>query len=207
MTGAQDDETLGFYARSAAAYAARGPMGASRNLPEFLKLLRPGSRILELGCGAGRDSRAMIEAGHEVEPTDGVPEIAREAEALLKRPVRVMRFEDLDACEAYDAIWANAALLHAPRPALPQILAKIRRALKPGGLHHASYKGGGREGRDRHGRYFNYLSAEEVRRLYAASGRWEVLSVAEYLGGGYDPDEPTPWVAATLRRPFEDSKP
>lgn len=202
MTGARDEETLRFYAGSAAAYAARGPAGGSRGLPDFLKLLPPQARILELGCGGGRDARAMIAAGHQAEPTDGVPEIAAQAEALLGIPVRVLRFEDLDAQEAYDAVWANASLLHVPRPALPGVLARVRRALKPGGLHGASYKGGGLEGRDRHGRYFNYPSAGDLLRSYALSGDWEILSCAEYLGGGYeDAEGRTPWLAITARKP------
>jgi SAM-dependent methyltransferase len=201
MTPSQDDQTLHFYSEFAPTYVARSADGASRHLPAFLQSLPAGSRILELGCGGGRDARAMIAAGHHVEPTDGVPEIARQAEELLKIPVRVMRFEELDASEAYDAIWANAALLHVPRPALPSILAKIRAALKPGGSHHATYKGGGQEGRDRHGRYFNYLSADEVVEMYHRSGAWEILSVTDYLGGGYDPGVEGPWVAISARRP------
>jgi len=77
----------------------------------------------------------MIAAGHHVDPTDGVLEIALKAEELLKIPVRVMRFEELDASAVYDAVWAIASLLHVPRPALPSILTKVRQSLKPGGLH------------------------------------------------------------------------
>jgi SAM-dependent methyltransferase len=91
----------------------------------------------------------MIAAGFDVDPTDGTPEIARKAEERLGRRVRVMCFDELDALEVYDAIWASASLLHVLRSSLPQILALIFKALKPGGLHFASYKGGDAEGRDR----------------------------------------------------------
>jgi hypothetical protein len=60
---------------------------------------------------------------------------------------------------------------------LPQILALIFKALKPGGLNFASYKGGGAEGRDPYGRYFNYLSREDVTEAYRRSGPWEVQRV------------------------------
>lgn len=73
-------------------------------------------------------------------------------------PVGVMRFEELSAVDVYDAIWANASPLHMPRSELPAILAKVRCALEPGSLHHATYKGGGHEGRDTYGTYFNFLS-------------------------------------------------
>ena len=48
--------------------------------------------------------------------------MARQAEAQLGRPVRVMRFEELDERQAYDGVWANACLLHAPFPPLPGVL-------------------------------------------------------------------------------------
>ena len=74
----------------------------------------------------------MIAAGFDVDPTDGTPEIVRIAEERLGRPVRVVHFDKLDALETYDAIWANASLLHVPRSFLPQILALVFQALKTG---------------------------------------------------------------------------
>lgn len=201
LVHAQDDRTLHFYADHAPTYVASGAAGASRHLPSFLELLPPRSKILELGCGGGRDAQAMMAAGHLVDPTDGTAEIAHKAEQLLQVPVRVMRFDQLNVFEVYDAVWANASLLHVPRPALPSILEKIRNALKPGGLHHATYKAGGKEGRDRNGRYFNYLSPDEVIRMYETSGTWEFLSVSDYLGGGYDTTVRGPWVAALVKKP------
>lgn len=202
MHPSRDAATLGFYAAAAETYVASGPGGASRELPGFLARLAPGARILELGCGGGKDAAAMLAAGFAVEPSDGTPEIAAEAAARLGRPVAVLRFDELAAVEAYDAVWAAACLLHVPRPALPGILARIHRALRPGGLHGASYKGGAAEGRDRHGRYFNYPDAAELRALYARSGAWEEIALTERLGGGYDPGVLGPWLSITLRRPL-----
>jgi hypothetical protein len=100
-----DLPTLRFYAQSEQVYCASGPGGVSRNLHAFLGMLKPGACILELGCGGGRDAEAMIAAGFKVDPTDGTPEIARKAEERLGQPVRVMRFDELDAVETYDAVW------------------------------------------------------------------------------------------------------
>lgn len=196
----QDTPTLRFYAETAETYIASGPGGASRGLESFLQRLRPGARILELGCGGGRDAEAMIAAGFDVDPTDGTPEIAHKAEQRLGRPVRVMRFGELEAVVAYDAIWANASLLHVPRKALTEVLARVFRALKPGGFHFGSYKAGGSEGRDSHGRYFNYLSRAELVSAYERSASWHVESIVEYVGGGYEGGR-GPWVAITVRRP------
>ncbi|MCV0426333.1 MAG: class I SAM-dependent methyltransferase [Roseibium sp.] len=198
---AQDDETLKFYTSEAPVYTASGKAGVSTHLAAFLKRLPRGAKILELGCGGGRDAEAMMAAGFEFEPTDGTPEIAARAEERLRHPVRIMRFDELEADQAYDAVWANASLLHVPRKALPGILTRVRNALKPGGYHFASYKGGGQEGRDVFGRYYNYLSREDLVDSYSRSGDWETVSIVEYLGGGYQTKVQGPWIAITARRP------
>jgi len=200
QTTAYDEATLRFYAQEASAYVARPTGGASPRLDGFLALLPAGARILELGCGGGRDSEAMLARGFDVEPTDGVAAIAAQAEARLKRPVRVLRFDELDAVERYDAVWAQASLLHVPRPTLPRVLALVRRALKPGGLHFASYKGGGAAGRDRFARYFNYPTRAEIVDAYRQAGEWETVSVVDYDDVGYDGRQ-GPWVGVTVRRP------
>jgi hypothetical protein len=72
--------------------------------------------------------------------------------------------------------------------------------LKPGGWHIASYKGGGAEGRDRFGRYFNYLDAEELQAVYAKAGAWAETEIVSGMGGGYDGVQ-GPWHAITVQKP------
>lgn len=195
-----DEATLRFYAEQAQTYAANARDGPSRLLGGFLKRLHPGARILELGCGDGRDSEAMLALGFRVDPTDGVAAMAKQAEARLGRPVRVMRFDQLDDLDVYDGVWANASLLHVPGSALPDILSRVFRALKPGGLHVATYKAGEMGGRDGLGRYFNYPSPGALEAAYHAAADWEVLSVRGYAGGDYEGGQ-RPWLAVTARRP------
>lgn len=181
-----DPATLAFYAAEAPDYAANGPAGIGRQLEPLLERLAPGARILELGCGAGRDAAAMLARGFCVEATDGVPEMAAQAEARLGCPVRVMRFDQLAAVAAYDGIVAAYALLHVPRDGLPDVLTRIWRALKPGGWHAATYKTGGQAGRDRLGRYYNYPTEAELRAVYAAAGDWDVVETETGEGRGYE---------------------
>ncbi len=195
-----DPVTLDFYSAQAPTYVASGHDGRSAHLDAFLARLRPGASILELGCGGGRDSEAMIAGGFRVDPTDGVPEIAAKAKQRLGRPVRVMRFDQLDAIEAYDAVWANASLLHVPRAMLPGVLESIWRALKPDGWHFANFKAGGREGRDRFGRYFNYLALDQMKAAYAEGSNWRIHDAHDYDGGGYEGGR-GPWVAITVQKP------
>lgn len=194
-----DPETLAFYAKEAPVYTAGGAGGISRHLADFANRLAPGARILELGCGGGVDAEYLIGRGFDVEATDGVAEIATQAARRLGQTVRVMRFDELDADASYDAIVASASLLHVPRIDLVSVLGRVRRALRPEGWHLGTYKGGGQEGRDRFGRYFNYLAVDEARRLYEDTGPWQKIEVAEGLGGGYDGVQ-GPWVRVIARR-------
>jgi SAM-dependent methyltransferase len=194
-----DPATLDFYAAEAPVYAVSGPNGIARHLPEFLDRLQPGARILELGCGGGRDALHMIERGFDVDATDGTSEITAQAEARLGRAVRVMRFDELNSIAEYDAVIATASLLHVPRAGLPAIVQQIWKALKPGGWHIASYKGGGVEGRDRFGRYFNYFDAAELHAAYGGAGDWSDAEIRTGVGGGYDGKQ-GPWHSIKVRK-------
>lgn len=190
-----DKRTLEFYKDEAPVYAASGKGGVNRFLHTFIDLLDDGARILDLGCGGGRDSEEMLRLGFDVESWDASPAIARQAETRINRPVIVARFEDLEAVSTYDAIWASASLLHVPVASLPEILVRVHAALKPNGMHFASYKSGGSEGRDTVGRYFNFVSRNQMLDAYARSGEWKIHSVEEYAGGGFDDGKQGPWVS------------
>lgn len=172
-----DRDTLQFYRRNAEAYAgwAKAP---SSHLKAFLALLPPGGSILELGCGAGNHSAEMLAAGFSLRATDGSPEMADVAARRLRHPVETMLFQELDEQDAYDGVWASACLLHVPRDELADILARIRRALKPEGVFYASFKLGEGDGRDSLGRYYNYPSPEWLQATYEAAGAWRSVSSA-----------------------------
>lgn len=190
------DETLAFYAANAAVYVTDGAVNP--RLEAFLALLPPGGCVLELGTGSGADAEAMLRAGFDVDPTDGSLELAVEAEKRLGRPVRQLLFQELDAEAAYDGIYASATLLHARRGDMPEVIARLHRALKPGGVLWASFKGGGAEGLDSLGRYYNYLGAEELLALWSGAG-WASLALESWQGSGYD-RQPTEWHAVTARK-------
>ncbi len=189
---ASDDATLNFYALQSQAYAAKTADTPPDGLDGFLDTLPAGARILELGCGSGRDSAHMLSRGFDVTPTDGSPEMAALAGQRLGRPVAILPFDQLTAVNLYDGIWANACLLHVPRPALPGILLRIRTALRTGGVFHASFKAGEQEGRDRFARYYNYPSESWLRDCYEAAG-WTTMRIETRDGGAYD-GEPTRWL-------------
>jgi len=180
-----DEQTLQFYRSNAQAYAER-EIAKHTRLTRFLALLPPGGTILELGCGAGADSAQMLASGFDVCPTDGSPEMASEASRRLGRPVETLLFHDLNKVEAYDGVWANACLLHVPRPELALVLAQIWRALKPAGHFYASFKAGEVDGRDALNRYYNYPSPDWLRANYSRAGSWSSMSIETGEIRGFD---------------------
>jgi len=170
-----DEATLQFYRRNAESYAAWAKAPSMR-LTGFLGLLPEGGSILELGCGAGNHAAEMLARGFALRATDGSPEMAEIASRRINYSVEVMRFDELDECEAFDGVWASACLLHVPRDELAGIFARIHRALKTGGVFYASFKAGEGDGRDSLGRYYNYVSLDWLRAAYAAAGPWQCLS-------------------------------
>ena len=135
----------------------------------------------------------MIARGFVVDLTDGVAAMAAQAQAFLGRPVRVMRFDELDSIDRYDAVIANAALLHVPSSGLPDILGRVWRALKPGGLHMATYKTGGDEGPDEHGRHYNRPSRDALQQAYRLAGDWSWHEIGEFMGEGHF-SKPSAWL-------------
>lgn len=200
---AHDAATLAWYDAQAQAYASRPQRDEFPELDDFLDGLidahGPGAKVLELGCGGGRDAEQMLRRGIDVTPTDGSAGLAAQAQARLGRPVQVLRFEDLDAMDAYDGVWANACLLHVPLAALPGVLGLVHRALKPGGVLRASFKGGEGDGRDSMGRYFNFPTARGLRAAFEAAAPWAELVMERVAGGGYDQVE-REWLICTASK-------
>ena len=112
--------------------------------------------------------------------------MAAVASRRLGRTVETLLFQDLDAVEAYDAVWANACLLHVPRDELADVLTLIWRALKGNGRFYASYKTGDVEGRDTLNRYYNYPSPEWLRTIYTSAGNWSSLEIETGEVIGFD---------------------
>ena len=181
-----DEKTLQFYSSNAQAYADREISSRHARIDRFLGLLAPGAKILELGCGSGVDTAAMLARGFDVRPTDGSAEMAAVASQRIGRPVETLLFGDLDEVEAYDAVWANACLLHVPRDQLAKVLALIWRALKRSGFFYASYKAGEVDGRDTLNRYYNYPSPDWLRATYTQAGMWSSLAIETGEVKGFD---------------------
>ena len=178
------DETVRAYDLDAEAYAANGavmPDSVRADIEAFVELLGPGARVLEVGSGGGRDAGLMEELGLRVRRTDVTPgfvSLLRQqgVAADLLDPL----VDDLSSPDGpYDAVWANASLLHVRRAALPSVLARLAAVTRPGGMLRVSLKEGDGEGWSTHGsisrpRHFTYWRAEALRAVVDAAGWCEV---------------------------------
>ena len=193
-----DAATIAYYQANAPHYTLSFGQAPSRHLDAFLDRLAPGASVLELGCGAGRDSARIAERGFTLDATDGTPAMVRKANERFGIAARVMRFDELDAEETYDAVWAHACLLHVARADLPGVLASVHAALRANGLHFANYKLGSAEGRDPLGRLTNLPDEEWLELTYRAAG-FAILATQRYRGKGADGIQ-RDWYALTLRK-------
>ena len=155
-------KTLDYYNQNAQSYALLSlKVDVSDLYMDFEECLDPGARILDLGCGSGRDSNYFLGKGFDVVSVDGSPEMCRFAESWFHIPVRCLRFSDLDYKNEFDGIWANASLLHVPQDHYSTVIRKVERALKPYGVLYASFKYGEGE-RDIDGRHFTYYNEYDL---------------------------------------------
>ena len=194
-----DPETLAFYQERAPHWVFHSGERHSHQLDAFLDRLPAGAPVLELGCGGGRDATRIRERGFTVDATDAVPALVTRANQAFDLGARVMAFHEIDAEAAYAGVWAQACLLHAPRAALPDVLARIHRALRAGGWHFASYKLGDAEGRDLLGRLHNFPPAEWLVAAYEAAG-FAITAQETYAGKASDGTQ-RDWIDLTVRKP------
>jgi len=122
-----------------------------------------GARILDAGCGSGRDAKRFLEMGYEVTAFDASGELCALASRHVGRPVLRMRFDEVRFEDEFDGVWACASLLHVPRREMDGALARLSRSLKPGGVFYASFRY--REGEVIHedGRHFADCTEEAFR--------------------------------------------
>lgn len=155
-----DKSTLDYYNSKAKDFVTDTVAVAFTEMQDtFLEYIPKGGRILDFGCGSGRDTKYFISKGYDVDATDGSEELCKIASEYTGIKIKQMLFEELDEVELYDGVWACASILHVEKKQLSEILKKIATATKKGGVVYTSFKYGEFEG-IRNGRFFTYLTEE-----------------------------------------------
>ncbi|HHC30152.1 MAG TPA: class I SAM-dependent methyltransferase [Rhodobacterales bacterium] len=165
-----DDETVAVYETRARDYFERRTgRSAEPGLAEFVAELPEGAHLLDIGCGLGDSAHRFLKAGFTVDAVDASPAMVSGARALGVS-ARVGSFDDVVGQDLYDGIWVSYSLLHVPRTEVVGHLARLHRALKPGGRFHIGMKLGTGERRDELGRLYVYYSEDELNGLLTAAG-------------------------------------
>ncbi len=188
-----DDQTIAAYNKQVEAYAKFATRAApDRDLLAFIALLKPGGRVLDLGCGPANAAAEMRNQGLQVDAVDASPEMVKLANATHDIGARQATFDAIDEVEAYDGVWANFSLLHASAEDFPRHLGALYRALRPGGYFHIGMKLGSGSVRDRLGRQYSYYSQPELsEHLVEAGFVVDDASTGEDMGLAGDVE---PWI-------------
>lgn len=136
-------ETIAAYQKIAAEFNARNAVSIYRAEAERLAALTyAGARVLEIGCGTGRDAALLAEKGFAytgIDASDAMLALARAR--LPQADFRVMDFATLAfPGESFDAFWAAAVFLHVPKREIIEVLTEARRVLASGGVGFISLK-------------------------------------------------------------------
>jgi ADP-ribose pyrophosphatase YjhB (NUDIX family)/ubiquinone/menaquinone biosynthesis C-methylase UbiE len=174
--------TTASYDRKAADFAARWfDLRLDRALTGLGERLRPGARVLDMGCGPGRDVRFLGEMGFQAVGLDRSAGMLAEARRRVTAPfvqadMRALPFAD----GSFDGVWACASLLHVPRDEAPGVLAEVHRVVEHGHLFLTVKRGEGEAWvESEHGpRFFTYYHPAEVELLVERAGfrvleQWE----------------------------------
>ena len=163
----------------------------NKYIDKFLYSL-DGTKILDVGCGNGKDCKYILEKGFDINGIDlsvGMLKIA--IEKVPNGNFEIMDMTNITYSEdSYDGIISNCSLFHIPSEELPKTLESFRRILKPNGkLLLILQEGNGETMVEEPYRpgvhiYMNYFSTEQIQSLLKEYG----FSI-DYLGKEESPNE------------------
>ena len=159
--------TIDYYDKNATEYS-ESTIGVdfSATQERFLRYIPSHAKILDFGCGSGRDAKYFLDKGYDVDAIDGSKEFCRLASVYTGITVKQMLFQELASVNEYDGIWACASILHLQKDDLILVLHKMATALKNTGVIYASFKYGTFFG-ERQGRYFTDFNEERLTEILA----------------------------------------
>ena len=196
--------TLGHYRDAARSYwQGTRDYDVSQNVEALLRHLptTAAQRILDLGCGPGRDLVTFRDLGHQPIGLDGAEEFVQMARdhsgcEVLQQDLLALEL----AGRQFDGIFANASLFHVPSQELPRVLRELWQCLVPGGVRFSSNPhGNNREGWSGD-RYGCFLDLDQWRRFMTSAG---FVELEHYYRPPGKPRHRQPWLATVWRKRAE----
>ena len=166
-----DKSTIDYYNRNADWYywtTVGVDMDAFRK--NFASYLPDEARVIDMGCGSGRDVMAFSDMGHEATGLDGAKELLKLAEERLEIKTVAADMSEYIAASPYDGIWCCASLIHLNDEEKARFFRNLDRNLKPGGVLFLSVKEGIETGRDSDGVYTSNCTGAELEKHLEDAG-------------------------------------
>lgn len=196
----ESDPSVQYYDNNAEDYCASTvQIDMSEIRARFVKYIPAGGRILDAGCGSGRDALAFILEGYSVTAFDASGKMAEFATKYTGQECQVLRFQDVSFDSEFDGVWSCAALLHVSREEMPDVLRRIVRSLRPGGTGYFSFIYGNDERRAADGRFYNSYTVESIHELLESIG--DVKLIESWITtNSASSSRSAPWLNVIVRR-------
>jgi SAM-dependent methyltransferase len=178
-------QTIDAYERSAKECVAQWSKRRHRRPPllaEWLACLPADARLLDLGCGGGKDAGDLSQRGYRVVGLDRTSSLLSAGRRryrslpLVRADLRQLPFR----ARSFDGLWAAASLMHLPKPVARRILTDLSRLVRPGGLFAATMTYGVKSRMVTDGwvpgRYFARWKKDELARAVRRAG-WSILEL------------------------------
>lgn len=171
------NNTIDYYNRNADSYY-RATVGADLDATRkrFASYLPAEARVIDMGCGSGRDVLAFRNMGFNAVGLDASEELVELATERLKIPAIAADMSTWIADEPYDGIWCCASLMHLSDNAIKLFFSNLKVNLASGGVVFMSVKSGVDTGMDCQGRYFRNFTEDDMREMIRA---YEYLNLEE----------------------------
>lgn len=136
-------KTIDYYNNHAESFYDRTiNLDTSEFYTKFLTYLPEKATILDAGCGVGRDTKYFLSKGYSVKAFDASEKMVEIASKETGMEIMNLTFQELNFKNMFDAVWAQASLLHIPYHMTREVYQKIHSSLKKNGIFYASYKYG-----------------------------------------------------------------
>jgi|688.fasta_scaffold53312_4 2-polyprenyl-3-methyl-5-hydroxy-6-metoxy-1,4-benzoquinol methylase len=157
-------------------------LAPTESIQRFYHMLPSDGKILDMGCGSGRDAKIFTEMGLSVLGVD----ISSNLLGIAKQHAPLAEFQIMDIenlsfpPSTFHGIWAACSLSHVPKKLFPHVLGKIHLMLKHNGYFYLTLRQGVGEFLEKDLRYGNFekfwsfFEEQEIQDLMQSS-HFEVL--------------------------------